>query len=493
MSRIAVVIPCFNLGRFVEEALASVLRQTLPAAEVVIVDDGSTDVYTRERLDALNRAGTRVVSTPNRGVGAARNHGIRLTSAEYLVVLDADDRLLPEYLARTAARLDAEPDLGFVTTAIQAFGDAGYTWTPPAPAIANALVRGSAHPASLFRRQVWSAIGGFDESSQLQGCEDLDFWLCAMERGVRGGVIDEPLLEYRVRADSLHQRLVASGGQRHVMDGIFRKHRDTIEAIGPDLLIEKDRFLEEQRTHHASLLQRRTTLAEELHRVDADVARAREALARRGSWGEIDGVSPFHPLGSGEAGRAIDRFYARSFLRRHTADRRGEVLVVQDGHVGEDLADHPGGSLAPAVGTAPGGVRLVDLPGLNEASADCIVAGDALASVWDVACTLAELARVLRPGGVLLCVLPAARALTGSPGDTREYWRFTEAAARYLLAQVFPPEAFTVEGYGNVMVCAAALAGRGLDGLTPEQRDTVDPMFPLLYGVRAVKPSRGGS
>jgi len=241
MADIAVVIPCFNSGRFLEDALGSVLRQSRRAAEVVVVDDGSTNIYTRQLLTSLEYPETRIVRTSNRGLSAARNHGIRLTTADYLVTLDADDRLHPEYLAKTAARLDANPALGFVSTAIRAFGEASWVWTPPACTVVNGLVRGAAHPASMVRRQVWQAVGGFDESPAfLKGGGDLDFWLSAMELGVHGEVIVEPLLEYRVRATSMRQDSLASGGQLRLTEAPFRKHRASIAAIGPHLLVEKD-------------------------------------------------------------------------------------------------------------------------------------------------------------------------------------------------------------------------------------------------------------
>src|SRR5262249_5719229 len=100
MTGIAVVIPCRNLGRTVEEAVESVLRQTRLAAEVVVVDDGSDDPYTRQVLCRLEIGGTHVARIPHRGVAGARNLGVALTSAPFIVLLDADDVLEPSYLER---------------------------------------------------------------------------------------------------------------------------------------------------------------------------------------------------------------------------------------------------------------------------------------------------------------------------------------------------------------------------------------------------------
>lgn len=251
MTDIAVVIPCYNLGSFVEEALESVLAQSRPAADIVIVDDGSTDISTRQVLATIQAPSTRVVRTVNGGAAAARNHGIRLTTAPYLVTLDADDMLERTYLEATAQCLDIKPQLGFVSTAYQTFGDASYVWTPPACDLITALTQGSAHVASMFRRPLWEAVGGFDEA--FSTAEDLDFWISAMELGFEGEVLDQPLLRCRVRKDSKHHRHVAQGGYATTMAAILGKHRRAIERLGPELLLAKESFLLAQRAHQRHL------------------------------------------------------------------------------------------------------------------------------------------------------------------------------------------------------------------------------------------------
>ena len=109
---VSVVIPCYNQGAFLRQAIDSVLQQTYPAVDVIVVDDGSTD-----ETGSVVRAysGVRHIAQRNLGAAAARNAGLRESRGDYLVFLDADDRLLPHAAATGVEYLVAHPDWGFVT------------------------------------------------------------------------------------------------------------------------------------------------------------------------------------------------------------------------------------------------------------------------------------------------------------------------------------------------------------------------------------------
>jgi glycosyltransferase involved in cell wall biosynthesis len=107
---VSVVIPCYNQGRFVSEAIASALGQTTRAAEVIVVDDGSAD----DTRDVVMRfAGVTYEWQPNRGLAQARNRGYQLSRGEYVVFLDSDDRLRADALAIGLRELEARPDAAF--------------------------------------------------------------------------------------------------------------------------------------------------------------------------------------------------------------------------------------------------------------------------------------------------------------------------------------------------------------------------------------------
>ncbi len=107
---VAVVIPCYNQARFLADAVESVLWQSLAAREIIVVDDGSTD----DTRTVAARYKVKYVHQANQGLARARNRGITETSGEYLVFLDADDRLLTDALAAGVNAFSAHRQCGFV-------------------------------------------------------------------------------------------------------------------------------------------------------------------------------------------------------------------------------------------------------------------------------------------------------------------------------------------------------------------------------------------
>ncbi len=105
--KVSILIPCFNLGQYIEEAVDSVFAQTDQDFEIIIVNDGSTDEATNKLLEGFSRPRTTVLSTENRGLAAARNLAIQQARGRYICALDADDKLHPQFIEKTSALLDA--------------------------------------------------------------------------------------------------------------------------------------------------------------------------------------------------------------------------------------------------------------------------------------------------------------------------------------------------------------------------------------------------
>jgi len=199
---VSVVVTCYNLGRYLYEAVDSVLRQTRQSFEIILIDDGSTEEFTTLYLDIFSAPRTQVVRTSNQGLAAARNTGIQLARGRYICCLDADDRLKPAFLEKTQRVLDAAEDIGFVSCYYETFDAQHSVWRYDHCRFPELLVQNEAVVVSLFRKEAWHKVGGY--YSGLKAMEDWDFWIGIIEQGYRGEVIPEVLFEYRVRIGSMY-------------------------------------------------------------------------------------------------------------------------------------------------------------------------------------------------------------------------------------------------------------------------------------------------
>jgi len=497
---VAVIVTCYNLGRTIQDAIDSVLCQTCPAAELVIVDDGSDDVYTLQALVHLERAGHRVIRTKNRGVSAASNTGIRLTAAPRILVLDADDILAPPYLEKMCERLDQDPTLDFISCGMQGLGASAYTWCPPVPGLPAALIRGIVHVSSIFRRIVWETVGGFDEA--VRRSQDLEFWTRVLEHGFRGDVIKEPLLHYRMRHDSRYHEALGTDANAACMPAFYRKHWHTVAAHAEEMFVGKESFLLEQQAHHAHVLREIEDARREVEEGQSEIVQLQAELDTLGcpaiDLGELRRTSPFSSTWGVDRGKPLDRHYIEGFLDRHRQDVRGWVLEVKDlgytrmfGDNRVTRSDVVDIDVKNEQATIHEDLARAD--SIPDDTYDAFILTQTLGLIFDAGAALRHACRILKPGGVLLCTVPAAGRIShegsGADGD---FWRFTEASIRRLFVEVFPVESFEITGFGNVLADSAFLYGLAAHELTPDELGIVDPALPLVYGIRAVKPGRPG-
>ncbi len=207
--KVSFIIPCYNSGRYLPEALRSIqaAHNTLQAIfEVVIVNDGSTDPETCTLLEDLTAAGHyTIVHQENRGVAAARNTGVRHATGEYLLFLDADNRIKPAYTDLALPILQAKKDVGVVYSRPQFFGDLDpdrYFKTIPFN-IHKLLHNNFIDMCSLVRRTAFDSVNGFDEDRALMGHEDWDLWIRIYFKDWSFAFLDKRLFDYRISAQSL--------------------------------------------------------------------------------------------------------------------------------------------------------------------------------------------------------------------------------------------------------------------------------------------------
>jgi glycosyltransferase involved in cell wall biosynthesis len=207
--KVSIVIPCFNQGAMLREALASVEQvRNANLLEVIIVDDGSSEAETTRILDEATKAGYSVVSQPNRGPGAARNTGIRLTKGEFILPLDSDNRLRDAYLNEATSLLKDNPSFDVIYSDAEYFGDRSGRWQVPEFDLLS-LIRGNfIDTCALYRKKLWKEVGGYVEQIICMGWEDWDFWLRVAAHGGTFFHLPKIGFDYRVRKDSMIVKLI---------------------------------------------------------------------------------------------------------------------------------------------------------------------------------------------------------------------------------------------------------------------------------------------
>lgn len=221
---VSVVVPCYNGGEFLDGLLASLAAQSFRDFEIIIVDDGSTDPATVQKLASLP-PNIRVIRQDNRGLSGARNAGYRAAKTEFVLPLDCDDRIEPKFLAEAIAQLSNAPaDVVFVFSHMRVFG-----------AINGILPRNFNRYDHLFlnrlpyclllRKSAWEAIGGYDETMR-DGYEDWEFSIRLALAGFNGIEIPEPLFIYFVSSKGM---LMSRSARMHgtLWRAILKRHRDS--------------------------------------------------------------------------------------------------------------------------------------------------------------------------------------------------------------------------------------------------------------------------
>ncbi len=227
---VTVVIPCFNYGAFLDDAIDSLRAQEGGPPHMIVVDDGSTDPETQAVLTRLG-ADVQLLRQPNSGLSAARNAGYSAAQTPLLLALDADDMLPPRALQALKGGLAADPTAGFAYGETQLFGDWSGRVAMPGWDPYRLLYRHTVGPTALTRAALFEDLGGYDRAMKVY--EDWEFWLHAVARGWHGVKVPEVTFLYRRHGETM-------------LAGARRRHRQWYRTL---------------RTKHRELYARRRELA----------------------------------------------------------------------------------------------------------------------------------------------------------------------------------------------------------------------------------------
>ena len=205
MSDVSVIIPCYNQGQYIDEAINSVLNQTHQNFEIIVVNDGSTDEPTINKLKGIKGPKIKVIHTSNQGLPSARNNGIKEAQSDIILPLDSDDKIAPNYIEKALKIMRKKPAIGIVYCRAKLFGAKKGTWDLTEYSLGKMLFNNIIFASSFFWRDDWVKVKGYNPNMKY-GWEDWDFWLSIISMGKKVIQIPHFLFFYRIERQSMLQR-----------------------------------------------------------------------------------------------------------------------------------------------------------------------------------------------------------------------------------------------------------------------------------------------
>lgn len=224
---VSIIVPCYNQALCISETIASILRSTYQDLEIIVVDDGSTDASAEVVKDwSIKDSRIQYVYQANQGPSVARNHAIRKAAGKYILPVDGDDLISPDYISTAVEVMERQPEVKVVYCHAEKFGAEKKPWKLP-PFSRPALAAGNMiFVTAMFRRTDWEKVGGYAEE-MTWGFEDWEFWIAMLKD--EGEVVRLPFVGfyYRIQKKS-RRKSVKSKGRQMTYAFINTKHKDFI-------------------------------------------------------------------------------------------------------------------------------------------------------------------------------------------------------------------------------------------------------------------------
>ena len=245
---VTIIIPCYNHGKYLLEAVENLEPKSNEFYEVIIVNDGSTDKETLEAFDLLEEKGFNIIHQKNKGLANARNIAIENSTREYILPLDADNIISIDYIKKSVKILNNDKSIGVVYSDLHHFGKLNDILKLPDFIPERFLSVNYIDACAVYRKSIWEKAGGYDVNMPFQGYEDWELWINAFKQGYKFHHISESLFKYRVRDDSMVTNSNKPGVREKLFTYIINKHENLYSKYKkevPTYLIENQAKLEE--------------------------------------------------------------------------------------------------------------------------------------------------------------------------------------------------------------------------------------------------------
>jgi len=205
---LSVIIPYYNMGKYIRECVRSVQASTYKPIEILIINDGSTDAESLAVLKQLQQMdGIKVFNKPNEGLALTRNYGARQASGDLIAFLDADDMVAPGYYEKALRVLKQYENVFFAGSFVQYFGDTKRKWVTFTPQPPYLLVHNPLNSSGLVYKKAAFLEAGLNDKKVDYGLEDYESVVHLLSKGYNGVALPEFLFKYRVRGDSMIRQL----------------------------------------------------------------------------------------------------------------------------------------------------------------------------------------------------------------------------------------------------------------------------------------------
>lgn len=241
---VSIIVPCYNQAQYLPEALQTVLEQTYQNWECIIVNDGSpdnTELVAKEWLAKDSRF--KYIYKENGGLSSARNVGIENSKGEFILPLDADDKISNNYLEECVLKFKNNQNVSIVYGEAIKFGAVNHTWNLSEFNYENLLHNNMIYCSAIFKKNDWDTVGGYDEQMKF-GFEDWEFWIRMLNHDSIVLKCKEAIFFYRIKNHSMITVLRANLDlTNEIRKYIYDKHRDKYTLLSDYEQFEQNRAL----------------------------------------------------------------------------------------------------------------------------------------------------------------------------------------------------------------------------------------------------------
>jgi len=226
--KVTIIIPCYNQGHFLPEALASIALCDSSLYTVIIVDDGSTDPATTTYIDQLDRSKYKIIRQSNKGLSGARNTGILEAVTEWVLLLDADNKIRTSFMTSALREVESQENVAVIYGDGEFFGDwKGIRKQAPFN-LQKQMLGNHIDACAMIRRSIFQETGYFDEEMKL-GWEDWEMWFRIAFKGFRFHYLNEVVFDYRVSEGSMAKRVYDLKARPNEIENyVYRKYPDKL-------------------------------------------------------------------------------------------------------------------------------------------------------------------------------------------------------------------------------------------------------------------------